>query len=405
MHDVIIVGGALNGLTTALALAGHRSRTPLDVLVIDGGDPSRPPSAEADRRGSAITDASRNLLVTVGAWDAIAPHAERMRAVEVVDGPDHAAPVLLSFGDAGQDASAYIVENHNLLAGIRLAVERSPAIRIKGRATVSAIERQAGRVLVTLEDGTRHGARLLVGADGRSSRVRQEAGIETVGWSYNQCGLVLTVEHEYPHHGIAEERFMPPGPFATLPLPGDRSTLVWTERPERARELMQLAHADVGRELVTRLNPRLGALLSWSPLQSWPLVLSLARQFTAPRLALVGDAAHVIHPLAGLGFNLGIKDTAALAEVVTEAARAGSDIGAPDVLERYAQWRRADTLSVIAATEFLNRLFSNDSSSLKLLRDAGLRIVDRLSPLKGAFVQEAAGLAGATPKLLSAQPL
>lgn len=405
MHDVIIVGGALNGLTTALALAGHRSRTPLDVLVIDGADPSRPPSAEMDRRGSAITDASRNLLTAVGAWDAIAPHAERMRSVEVVDGPEHSAPVLLSFGDSGSDASAYIVENHNLLAGIRLAVERSPAIRLCGNAKVATALREPGRVLVTLEDGSTHSARLLIGADGRHSRIRQEAGIDTVGWDYRQCGLVLTIEHAYPHHGVAEERFLPPGPFATLPLPGNRSTLVWTESPERARELMSLPHADIGRELAARLNPRLGALISWSPLQSWPLMLLLAKQFTAPRLALVGDAAHVVHPLAGLGFNLGIKDSAALAEVVTDAARAGSDIGAPDVLERYAQWRRADTLSVIAATEVLNRLFSNDNSGLKLLRDAGLRAVDRLAPLKGAFVREAAGLAGTMPKLLSAQPL
>jgi 2-octaprenyl-6-methoxyphenol hydroxylase len=235
--------------------------------------------------------------------------------------------------------------------------------------------------------------------------MRQEAGIETVGWDYRQCGLVLTIEHEFPHHGVAEERFLAPGPFATLPLPGNRSTLVWTERPERAQELMQLSHDEVGRELASRLNPRLGKLVSWSPLQSWPLLLQLARQLTAERLALVGDAAHVVHPLAGLGFNLGIKDTAALAEVVIDAARAGGDIGAPDVLERYAQWRRADTLSVIAATEFLNRLFSNDSSALKLLRDTGLKAVDRLAPLKGAFVREAAGLSGAMPKLLTAQPL
>jgi len=405
MHDVIIAGAGLNGLTIALALSSHRARTPLDVLVIDAGDPASPVTADFDRRGSAITDASRNLLATVGAWEEAASFAERMRKVEVVDGPDGSAPVLLSFGRAGAGAAAFIIENHHLLSAVRAAALRSPAISFLGNTAIEAVERQPGSVTTITADGRNQKARLLIAADGRASAIRRMAGIETVGWPYRQAGIVLAIEHELPHHGIAEERFLPAGPFATLPLPGNRSTLVWTEAETRAREIVALDHASLGGELMRRLNPRLGNLKGWSPAQSWPLSLMLARSFTAERTALVGDAAHVIHPLAGLGYNLGVKDAAALAEVVTEAAREGRDIGAPDVLERYAMWRRADTMTVAAATDVLNRLFSNNNAALKVVRDAGLMAVDRLAPLKSAFVLEAAGFGGAPPKLLNAEAL
>jgi 2-octaprenyl-6-methoxyphenol hydroxylase len=405
MHDVIIAGAGLNGLTVALALSSYRARTPLDVLVLDAGEPLQPVTAETDRRGSAITDASRNLLATVGVWDEAAPFAERMRKVEVVDGPAGAAPVLLSFGQDVRGAAAFIIENHHLLSAVRSAALRSPAIRIIGSAGIAAIEQRPASVAVTTANGERYSARLLIAADGRNSPVRRMSGIDTVGWPYGQAGIVLTIEHEHPHHGIAEERFLPAGPFATLPLPGNRSTLVWTETEDRAREIVALNHTDLGRELTGRLNARLGALKDWSPAQSWPLVLSLAKSFTTTRTALVGDAAHVIHPLAGLGYNLGVKDAAALAEVVTAVARQGGDIGASDVLERYAVWRRADTLAVAAATDGLNRLFSNSNAALKVVRDFGLMAVDRLSPLKSAFVAEAAGFGGAPPKLLNAEAL
>jgi 2-octaprenyl-6-methoxyphenol hydroxylase len=405
MHDVIIAGAGLNGLTVALALSSFTARTPLDVLVLDAGDPAAPVTADFDRRGSAITDASRNLLATVGAWDEAAPFAERMRKVEVVDGPEGSAPVLLSFEREATGAGAFIIENHHLLSAVRAAAARSPAISVIGNATIEAVERRPGCVTAVTAGGKRYKARLLVAADGRASPIRRLAGIETVGWSYRQAGIVLAVEHEQPHYGIAEERFLPAGPFATLPLPGNRATLVWTETEVRAREIVALDHAKLGDELRRHLNPRLGDLKAWSPAQSWSLSLVLAKNFTAERTALVGDAAHVIHPLAGLGYNLGVKDAAALAEVVTAAAREGRDIGAADVLERYAMWRRADTLTVAAATDALNRLFSNSNAALKAVRDAGLMAVDRLAPLKSAFLLEAAGFGGAPPKLLNAEAL
>lgn len=404
MHDVIIAGAGLNGLTIALALSSHTARTPLDVLVLDAADPLRPTSVADDRRGSAITDPSRNLLSAVGAWDAAAPFAARMNRVEVIDGPT-AAPVLLSLGSQRRGAAASIIENPHLLNALRDAVVQSPAITIKGSSGVAGIEHQAGGICVTTQGGGRHRGKLLVAADGRASPVRRMLGIETIGWGYGQSGLVLAIEHELSHNGIAEERFLPAGPFATLPLPGNRSTLVWTETEPRARAVTALSHTDLGNELGRRLNPRLGKLVDWSPAQAWPLSMSLAKSFTSVRAALIGDAAHVIHPLAGLGYNLGVRDAAALAEVVTEAARDGRDIGAADVLERYAAWRRADTLTVAATTDLLNRLFSNDSAVLKLIRDAGLMAVDQLSPLKSAFVDEAAGFGAAAPKLLNAEAL
>jgi 2-octaprenyl-6-methoxyphenol hydroxylase len=405
MHDVIVAGAGLNGLTVALALSSYTARTPLDVLVLDAADPHRKVSAEMDRRGSAITDSSRNLLSAVGAWDQAEPFAARMMRVEVIDGPAGRAPVLLSFGSGKAGAAASIIENPHLLAAVREAAVRSPAIRIQGLSGIARLDHEPGSICVTTTGGDRHRARLLVAADGRSSPVRRMLGIETVGWSYGQSGIVLAIEHEHPHHGVAEERFLPSGPFATLPLPGNRSTLVWTETEARAREIVALDRVNLGVELEKRLNPRLGKLKDWSQVQAWPLELSLAKSLTTTRAALIGDTAHVIHPLAGLGYNLGVRDAAALAEVVTEAARDGRDVGASDVLERYASWRRADTLAVAATTDLLNRLFSNDNALLKMFRDAGLIAVDRLAPLKSVFVNEAAGFARHTPKLLNAEAL
>ncbi|MFO1088909.1 MAG: FAD-dependent monooxygenase [Hyphomicrobiales bacterium] len=407
MHDVIVAGGSLNGLAVALALGGDRARSPLDVLVVDAGSLERPVAEAADRRASAISAASRNLFTALGIWDELAAHAQPMQRIEVIDDRlgDAARPSLLNFG-GDETASAHIIENQFLYRALRTALRRSPAITVRDEAPIDAVRVEPGSVSLTLADGSSVRGRLLVGADGRRSLVRQSAGIETVGWEYGQVGIVFSIDHEHSHHGIAEEHFLPPGPFATLPLPGHRSSIVWTETTASGAAIMSLPPDEVHQEIVRRLNPRLGRLLAWTPLQSWPLTLAIAKRFVADRIALVGDAAHVVHPLAGLGFNLGLKDTAALAEVVTLAAREGTDIGSPAVLARYEQWRRADTWSVAMMTEFLNRLFSNDNAAVRAVRDAGLGMVDRLPPLKTAFMREAKGLGGTdVPCLLQGQAI
>jgi 2-octaprenyl-6-methoxyphenol hydroxylase len=248
-------------------------------------------------------------------------------------------------------------------------------------------------------------ARLLVAADGVKSKLRDLAGIKTVHWSYGQSGIVCTVAHERPHNGLAEEHFLPAGPFATLPLKGNRSSLVWVERTEDADKLVNGDDLVFEVELERRFGLKLGEIKVETKPRAWPLGLTLARAFVAPRIALAGDAAHGIHPIAGQGLNLGFKDVAALAEVIVEADRLGQDIGALDVLERYQQWRRFDTVQMGVTTDVLNRLFSNDIAPIRAARDIGLGIVERLPRLKEFFIRQASGLAGGTPRLLKGEAI
>jgi 2-octaprenyl-6-methoxyphenol hydroxylase len=401
--DIAIVGGGLNGLAAAVALGGNKARRPVKVAVIDAQ--SAPATgAAADWRASAITATSRAMFEAIGVWEAIAPHAEAMREIAVTDSksPGAARPALLHFQDeAGTHApSAYLVENQHLLAALLGAAMASPNITICWGCAAARYE--FGRGLVTLETLEEGGLQcsLLVAADGRNSRARREAGIETVGWTYGQTGIIATVAHEHPHHGRAEEHFLPPGPFAILPLPGNRSSIVWTERDQEAQRIMGLDDEGFLAELRPRFGTHLGDIRLDSPRQAYPLAMYLARRFVGHRLALIGDAAHVVHPIAGLGFNLGLRDVAALAECVAQADSLGLDIGGAATLGDYERWRRFDTVATALATDGLNRLFANDLRALRLIRDAGLMAVNVMRPLKGFFMREAAGQTGKLPKLM-----
>jgi 2-octaprenyl-6-methoxyphenol hydroxylase len=253
---------------------------------------------------------------------------------------------------------------------------------------------------VTLADGAAMTARLLVGADGARSKIREQAGIVTHGWNYDQSAIVTTVAHEREHNGRAEEHFLPAGPFAILPLTGNRVSIVWTESNREAERMIALPDAEFHTELEKRFGLHLGDLKVAGPRKAFPLGLFTAREFIAERLALVGDAAHVIHPIAGQGLNMGLRDVAALAEAIADAARLGLDIGAVDVLERYQRWRRFDTMTMGVATDGLNKLFSNNSDVLRLARDVGLGVVERIPALKNVFIREAAGFTGDVPKLM-----
>ncbi|MCG8696363.1 MAG: FAD-dependent monooxygenase, partial [Minwuiales bacterium] len=267
------------------------------------------------------------------------------------------------------------------------------------------VRRDAARSEVHLADGTVVSAPLCVGADGRNSPLRQSAGIKCAAWSYHQVGIVCTVHHELPHGGVAQERFLPAGPFAILPMTGNRSSLVWTERADLAPAMMALDEAAFTAEMASRFGDYLGALEVVGPRWSYPLALHLAERYTDRRLALVGDAAHGIHPIAGQGLNLGLRDVAALAEVIVDTARLGLDIGDAVPLERYQRWRRFDALLLAAVTDSLNRLFSNDIEPIRLARDLGLAAVNRMGPLKRVFMSHARGTVGQLPKLLQGQSL
>jgi 2-octaprenyl-6-methoxyphenol hydroxylase len=285
-------------------------------------------------------------------------------------------------------------------------VSKAKELDIDLRAgAVSGFVNAANAVDVTLADGGIISARLLVGADGARSMIRETAGIATHGWNYDQSAIVTTVTHERPHHGRAEEHFLPAGPFAILPLTGNRVSIVWTETASEAARIVALPDAEFHDELEKRFGLHLGDLAVTGARRAFPLGLFTARSFIGERLALVGDAAHIIHPIAGQGLNMGLRDVAALAEAIADAARLGLDVGGPDVLERYQRWRRFDTMTMGVATDGLNRLFSNSSDALRLARDVGLGLVERMPALKRVFIREAAGFTGDVPKLLRGEGL
>lgn len=314
-------------------------------------------------------------------------------------------PVFLTFdGDvAPGEPFAHMIENHHLLQALVTTAEgEGVAMRT---AAVVGFERTTQVINVRDSEDRTIGARLLVAADGARSRIREQAGIATHGWSYDQSAIVTNVTHERDHGGRAEEHFLPAGPFAILPLKGRRSSIVWTEATREADRLIALDDAGFNSELERRFGLHLGDLAAEGPRRAYPLGLAVARSFIGERLALIGDAAHVIHPIAGQGLNMGLKDVAALAEVIVEAARLGLDPGTETVLDNYQRWRRFDTMAMGVATDGLNRLFSNRSDVLRLMRDVGLGVVDRLPALKQVFIREAAGLVGDVPKLLKGEAL
>jgi len=405
--DVTIVGGGLVGLSMALALGGRGARPALAVRLLDAGDPEADFDAGSDSRASAITLSSRRLFEALNVWYRLDIVAEPIRSIVVTDSSlaEARPPALLSFdeGREGPGPSAFMVENRHLHQALREAAAEAPDIEIVGNVQVRdyAFEGLAVRLATSAGDLA---TRLAIAADGRRSAARTAASIGVVGWSYGQSAITTTVEHEWPHEGRAEEHFLPAGPFAVLPLPGNRCSLVWTETDAEAARIMALEEEAFVDEMRRRLGERLGTARPVGPRHCHPLGLQIAKRFVSERLALIGDAAHVVHPIAGLGFNLGLRDVAALAESVSDAARLGLDVGSPTVLERYERWRRPDTLMVALATDGLNRLFSNDNALVRAVRDLGLGAVDRLPGLKQAFASEAAGLTGRLPRLLTGEP-
>ena len=400
--DVLIGGAGFAGL--ALALALRQALGPAFAVAVADPALGRP---VADGRASAIVAAARRLLEALGVWDAVAAHAEPIVDMAITDSKldDAVRPTFLSFAGDVQPGEpfAHMVENHDVLAAL-VDKARADNVTLLPAAVVDFTADPHG-VTVRLASGAPIRARLLVAADGGRSAIREHAGIQSVGWSYGQSAIVTTVAHERPHHGRAEEHFLPAGPFAILPLTGNRASIVWTEDAAEADRIMALDDAGFHAELEQRFGLHLGDIAVAGPRRAFPLGFAVARSFIAERVALVGDAAHIIHPIAGQGLNMGLRDVAALAEAIVDAARLGLDPGGATVLDRYQRWRRFDTMAMGFATDGLNRLFSNHSDVLRLARDIGLGVVERLPQVKSFFIREAAGLTGEVPKLLKGEAL
>ncbi len=392
--DIAIIGGGLVGLSLACAAGGAG----LQVVIVDRDDPRAVLDQGFDGRVSAIAYASYQLLKTTGVWAHVA-EAQPILDIRVTDGD---SPLFLHYDhrQIGDEPFGFMVENRLLRVALDRAATACPHIHRLAPATVTGMERGRDDVTIGLADGSSVRAPLVVGAEGRRSPTREAAGINTVGWSYHQTGIVCTVEHAVPHQGVAHERFLPAGPFAILPMTGARSSLVWTEPTDVAAAIMALDDAAFLDELRDRFGDFLGDLSVTGPRWSYPLALQNAERYTDHRLVLVGDAAHGMHPIAGQGLNLGLRDVAALAEVLVDRARLGLDLGAADGLERYERWRRFDSVSLLAVTDVLNRLFSNDVTPVKAARDLGLAAVDRMPALKGFFMRHARGTVGKLPRLL-----
>lgn len=403
--DILIAGGGLNGPALALALAqtGH------SVTVIDALPEGASEAEDFDGRGYALALASQRLLAQTGVWEAVAAHAQPMLEIKVTDGQagQGPSPFFLHFDCAEIEESpmGYMVEDRFLRRAFNAAMAAEPKITMIRERRVVAQDIDSAGVSVTLDNGEDLHGRLLVGSDGRQSGTAQRAGIKRTGWDYGQTALVCAIEHDLPHHGIAHQFFMPPGPLAILPLPGNRCSIVWSEHTDTA----QAIHALDDEGYLTALRPRFGDFLGEISLAgkrfTYPLNLTVANSFIASRLALVGDAAHGMHPIAGQGLNAGLRDVGALAEVLTGATRRGEDIGSPLVLQRYQEWRRFDTAALVAATDVFNRLFSNNNPLLRLTRDLGMGAVNAIPSLRRGFLREAAGLTGDLPKLLQGKPL
>ena len=402
-YDVIIAGGGFVGMTLALALAALAPKG-FCVALIDAEPPQKD---KVDARASALSAASKGLLSVLGIWPELAGDAQPIASIDITDSSLNAPlrPHFLGFDDDHRpgESGAYMVENADLARALSAAVTREPAIAVFAPDSVTGFSARPFAIEVERANGDAASAKLLVAADGKRSRLREAAHIKCVSWSYPQLGIVTAVKHEKPHRGKAVQHFLPGGPFAILPLKGNCSSIVWTEDKATGNAIMAADEASFLAELAKRFGTKLGAIVLAGPRQSFPLDFQVARRFVAERLALVGDAAHAVHPLAGQGLNIGFRDVAALTEIVVEGARLGLDIGASGLLERYERWRRFDSAFSATVIDGLNRLFSNDNAPLRALRDLGLGVVDRAPWLKRALVREAAGFSGNVPRLLKGE--
>jgi 2-octaprenyl-6-methoxyphenol hydroxylase len=403
--DIVIAGGGVAGLALALALKQAAG----EGLSVRLHDPSlaRARAPGGPSRAYAIAAGARRMLGTLGIWDAIEPHAQALTAMDITDSTldEPIRPLFLSFDGeiAPGEPFAHMVEERPLLAALANAASAQGVVF--STESVTGFESAPGQVVVTAANDERFRARLLVAADGARSKLRALAGIAFHGWTYDQAAIVGTIGHERDHGGRAVEHFLPSGPFALLPLKGNRSSIVWTERKADAAAIVARDPGTLALMIERRFGLELGAITLEGPLQTFPLSLGLAGSFVGPRLALLGDAAHVIHPIAGQGLNLGLKDAAALAEVIIDQLRLGLDPGAPEALAAYQQSRRFDTAQMAVTTDVLNRLFSNDIGPLRALREVGLGLVDRLPGLKNFFIGQAAGTGPRMPRLMRGDSL
>lgn len=395
IFDFVIAGGGVAGLSLAAALKQALGRGAA-ILVVDPNMGAR----EGRDRASAIAAGSRRMLEQIGAWEAIAALAEPILQMAIMDGRVHDAvrPVQMRFDEIDGEPLAHMAMNDDVVACLLSLCQRLGVACRRGSIAGFALNRSSIEAAIDGAPSVR--ARLLVAADGARSPLRSFAGIATVGWDYGQSAIVATISHERDHHGRAEQHFLPPGPFAILPLPGRRSSIVWNEANDEAEILTALDPDDFKRQLEYRFMRRLGEIAPISPPRTFRLGFRIARRFVGPRLALVGDAAHLVHPLAGQGLNLGLRDVAALAQTVVAPMRLGLDPGAPDVLAAFERARRFDVAASGLAMDAINRLFSNDVAPLRMMRDFGLRLVDRTPALKRYFIEEAGGARGDAPRLL-----
>lgn len=410
-YDILIGGASFAGLALARALAASLGST-FRIGVLDKIAPAER-LGRPDARAYAVSAASRHVLEVIGVWQHAAVQAEPVRHIDITDSSLDAGvrPVSLAYDnelkDVGEPAT-HIVPSDALLAAIVTAGAADAGVTILAPAEPVALELEAsdGAARVTLSDGRVLTASLVVAADGRRSFLRDAAGIKVVGWGYGQTGIVATIAHERPHESRAVQHFLPAGPFAILPLTGGhRSCITWSERTDEAARIMTLDDAGFLAEVERRFGGRLGTLRLDGPRGAWPLEMHLARRFVANRFALIGDAAHGVHPIAGQGLNLAMRDVAALAECIVEAVRVGLDPGDADSLARYERWRRTDATMSTFTFDGLNRLFSSDFALLRSVREAGLGLVDRMPAIKRLLVSEAAGLTGELPRLVRGERL
>ncbi len=404
-HQVAIAGGGLNGLCLAVALG----RAGVSCIVIDAADLTATREANFDGRAYALAHSTMRMLRALELWDTVATEAEPILDIRVSDGRagEGASPLFLHFDhrEIDEGPMGFLLEDRYLRRALLDAAETLETVTFLPDTAVVGQTVEPGGVTLDLADGTTERAQLLVGCDGRRSPTATRAGIRRTEWGYDQVSLVAAIEHAEPHHGVAHQFFMPEGPLAILPLPGNRSSIVWTERGARADAINAMEDAAYLEALRPRFGNFLGEIKLAGIRYSYPLGLSLAQSLTAPRVALAGDAGHGIHPLAGQGLNLGLRDVAALAEVLVEAQRRGEDTGSASVLERYRRWRGFDIATLAVATDGINRIFSNDNPLLRLGRDLALGAINQAPSLRRRLIREAAGLTGDLPMLLRGQPI
>ncbi len=410
-HDVIISGGSLTGLALARALSdalGPKAK----IAIIEKSSQSLSLSA-TNPRAFAISKAAQQMLKVLGVWPRIENEAQPVTNIEITDSSldDGIRPVVLRYDNTLDDGApaSYIIPDQTIGEALRALIAETPNVEIIAPALIETYQLETGYAHVQLQDGRKLRTKLLVAAEGRASSLRDMAGIKLVTCDYQQTGIVTQLSHELPHNSTAVQHFLPGGPFAILPMTGNRSCITWSEERALAQNLMKSDDRTFLENIEKRVGGRLGKIQLQGPRQSWPLTMHLARSYISDRLALVGDTAHGVHPIAGQGLNLALRDVAALAEVTAETWRLGMDIGANDGtaggLSKYQQWRRFDSLTSTAAYDGLNRLFSNDMTLLRSVRSMGLGIVDRLPQLKHMFIKEAAGLSGDIPRLLKGEAI